>query len=496
MKKWVSISIAASIALAACTSTAIDNNAKPQTTWSHDYGGADKSFDTQLLSLREQIAPKFQTLKFTDPATGLVMDYNLFVPKNYDPAKKYPLVLFMADASTAGLGAAAPLKQGYGGIIWATDESQAKHPSFVLVPAFVGKKDARGMSAVVNDQWQTTAEVDTAYKLLNDVVEKYSVDKNRLYAIGQSMGGMISFYLNANHPDLFAASLFVSSQWDIKVLEPLAQAKFFYIVSKGDTKASGGMAEVGNMLKKDGVSFGSTEFAANLPITEQEQNIQTLLKQGNRINFVQFTPKTVAPEPFMSAGGGSEHMYAFDHAYQLAGVRDWLFAQHKESPKQAAARQMLNDGVNYFNAQDYAKAAPLFQTAWQGGDMKAPRYLGIITEEGLGVPVDYVKALAYYQKASDAGDITAAARIGWLYERGLGVKQSNSEALKWYLKAAPSPEEAAKNIHPRVLAVSRLGYFFEKGLGVAQDLKQAKIWYQLAAQDNDADAIAALKRLQ
>lgn len=26
--------------------------------------------------------------------------------------------------------------QGYGGIIWATDEAQAKHPAFVLVPAF------------------------------------------------------------------------------------------------------------------------------------------------------------------------------------------------------------------------------------------------------------------------------------------------------------------------------------------------------------------------
>lgn len=489
MKKWVSISIAASIALAACTST-------PVSTWSHDYGGADKSFDTQLLSLREQIAPKFQTLKFTDPATGLVMDYNLFVPKNYDPAKKYPLVMFMADASTAGLGAAAPLKQGYGGIIWATDESQAKHPSFVLVPAFKGQKNAHGPNSAVNDDFQVSPEVDTAYKLLNDVVGKYSIDKSRLYATGQSMGGMISFYLNANHPDLFAASLFVSSQWDIKVLEPLAQAKFFYIVSKGDVKASGGMAEIGNMLEQKGVPFSSTEFAANLPNDQQEFQIARILNQGNRINFVQFTPKTVAPEPFMSAGRGSEHMYAFDRAYQLAGVRDWLFAQFKESPREEGIRQILNDGLSYFNAKDYAKAAPLFQTAWQDGDMKAPRYLGIMSEEGLGVPVDYVKALAYYQKASEAGDITAAARIGWLYERGLGVKQSNSEALKWYLKAAPSPEEAAKNIHPRVLAVSRLGYFREKGLVFAENLQLARVWYQLAAQDNDADAIAALKRLQ
>ena len=499
MKHFINVSIAASIALVACTSTPSTSDNAQKTTWSKAYGGADKSFDTQLLSLREQIAPKFQTLTFIDPETGLSMDYNLFVPKNYDPAKKYPLLMFIADASTAGLGAMAPLKQGYGGIIWATDAEQAKHPSFVLVPAFKGQKNAHGPNSAVNDDFQVSPEVDTAYKLLNHVVAQYSIDHNRLYATGQSMGGMISFYLNAKHPDVFAASLFVSSQWDIKVLEPLAKMKFFYIVSKGDEKASGGMKEVGDMLKKDGVHFGSTEFAANLPNAEQEQHIQSLLKEGNPINFVQFTANTVAPQAYMNSGGGAEHMYAFDRAYLLSGVRDWLFQQSKESSKQSAARQKFTEGVNYFNgtgvAQDYAKAAQLFQTAWQGGDMKAPRYLGIMAEEGLGVAVNYAKAATFYQAASNAGDITAAARMGALYEKGLGVQRSTAEALKWYLKAAPTPEEAAQNVHPRVLALSRLGYFYEKGVGVQQDLNQAKRWYQLAAMDQDSAAIAALKRL-
>lgn len=492
MKKWMNSCVALSFALAACTT----NTIAPKGTWSHAYGGADKSFDTQLLSLREQVAPKFQTLTFTDSETGRTIDYNLFVPKNYDPSKKYPLVMFIADASTAGLGAMAPLKQGYGGIIWATDEEQAKHPSFVLVPAFKGQKNAHGPNSAVNDDFQVSPEVDTAYKLLSLTLTKYSIDTSRLYATGQSMGGMISFYFNANHPDLFAASLFVSSQWDIKVLAPLAKAKFFYIVSAGDEKASGGMKEVGDMLTQNSVAFGKTQFAANLPIAQQELGIQNLLKQGHPINFVQFTANTVAPQPYMSSGGGAEHMYAFDHAYQLASVRDWLFQQRKESDQNKSARQLFNEGLSYFNNKDYTKAAQLFQNAWQGGDMKAPRYLGIMAQEGLGVKVNYAQALSHYTKAANAGDLTAAARIGWLYEQGLGVKQNNAEALKWYLQAAVTPAESSKNIHPRVLALSRLGYFYEKGLAVAQDLNQAKTWYALAAQDNDATAIAALKHLK
>lgn len=69
-----------------------------------------------------------------------------------------------------------------------------------------------GPENVVNDDWEATDEVDMTLRLLSSVVSQYSIDKNRLYTTGQSMGGMISFYLNANQPDLFAASIFVASQ--------------------------------------------------------------------------------------------------------------------------------------------------------------------------------------------------------------------------------------------------------------------------------------------
>lgn len=300
-----------------------ENTSSEQTsTWDNSYGGADKAYDTNLLKLRDEIAPKFQTFEFKDEVTGRTMTYNLFIPKDYDETKSYPLVQFIADASTVGKGAEAPLKQGYGGIIWATDESQAENPSFVLVPSFAGPDWA------VNDKWETSEEVGIAYRLLNDVVAKYSIDKNRLYTTGQSMGGMISFYLNANYPDLFAASIFVGSQWDINVLQPLANKTFFYIVSAGDEKASNGMQEIGNLLTKNEVKYGSVEFSVKLPQAEQEQKVEDLIKQEYKINFIQFTKGTVVPEG-STQKGAPEHMYSFDYAYKLKTVRDWLFKQKK-----------------------------------------------------------------------------------------------------------------------------------------------------------------------
>lgn len=446
-----------------------NNSTKQKTTWDKSYGGVDKSYDTVLLKLRDEITPKFQTLEFKDSVTGKTMTYNLFIPKDYDKTKIYPLVQFIADASTVGKGTEAPLKQGYGGIIWATDESQSENPSFVLVPSFAGPDWA------VNDNWETTDEVNMSFRLLNEIVRKNSVDKNRIYTTGQSMGGMISFYLNATHPDFFAASLFVGCQWDINVLQPLTKKAFFYIVSAGDGKASKGMQEVGNLLTENRVKYGSTEFSAQLTQAEQESKVQVLVKQNYKINFFRFTPKTVTPEGV--SGGGAEHMYSFDYAYKLKGVRDWLFKQIKDgddaklnkSQSRGEGIEQFNSGIKYFKGngveQDYQKAKNYFLEAWKQGNMKAARYLGIIYEEGLSVDVDYTKALNYYKSSAKVGDMTSKGRVGLIYEKGLGVKKDYMEALKWYREDTSNKDEVLKNIHPRIISLFRLGYFYEKGLG-------------------------------
>lgn len=533
----------ACVALSGC---ATQSDGSPN--WDSDaYGGVDKSYDTNLLQMRQVIAPTFATLSFYDEKSGRTMAYKLFVPENYDINKSYPLVMFMADASTTGKGVDAPLLQGYGGIIWATEQEQKKHPSFVLVPSFSGPQN------VTNDNWQVTEELGVALRLLNTIKTSYNIDQDRIYTTGQSMGGMISFYLNAHYPELFAASLYVGSQWDVNVLSPLAKQKFTYVVSAGDQKASKGMAELAQLLKSKNVSFAQTEFSARLPNQEQNELASKLLAQGNTINFIQFTKNTVMPEG--EDGPGGEHMYSFDYAYQLESVRDWLFAQSKgvtskklsrvkyssfeqaltaaqsgdanaqyrvgkayligdhvsQNTQQAlfwlnSAQVQKNDsaaldlGILYYEGkhvvQNYTKAKHYFENAWQYGHFKAPRYLGMMYENGLGVEASREKAMVLYKQAAMAGDITAAALIGHLYEQGLGVEQSYSHALQWYLKAAPSPESAAENVHPRILALLRLGNMYEYGLGVEKDLHQALSWYKVAALDNNASAQQSVKRLE
>ena len=278
----------------------------------------NKDTDSVYAALKNESFDKFEQFIYEDAETGKTMEYNLFIPEAAEAGQKYPLVLFMADASTAGKEVTVPLTQGYGALEFASDRDQKEHPSFVLVPQYT--------DWAVQDDWSTTDEVEMTIRLLQSVCKEYNVDTDRLYTTGQSMGGMMSFYFNITHPDLFAASLFVSSQWDTSKMQDFGKKKFFYIVAGGDQKAYGGMKDLAKVLKENNARVDSASWSAKLPNQEQEQLAEELIARGGNINFIKWETGSVLPE----TGRAMEHMASFDYGYKIAAVRDWLFKQSKE----------------------------------------------------------------------------------------------------------------------------------------------------------------------
>ena len=284
-------------------------------------GQTDKSGDAELQAMIADVAPKFQLLTFEDAESGTSLQYQLYVPEDYDAANSYPLLMFIPDASAVGRDAGYVLTQGWGGLIWATEAEQAKHPSFVLVPVFT--------ETVVDDNFNHSAQIEVALRLIEALQAEYSIDGNRLYTTGQSMGGMTSFYLNVTYPDVFAASLFVGSQWDSSILNALESDRFFYIVSAGDPKASVGQAGLMEVFDSDGAAYSHGEWSAKDDADTQNAAVAALLEAGNSANFVTFELGTTLADGSASQGGAGEHMTSFDYAYRIEAVRDWLFAQSK-----------------------------------------------------------------------------------------------------------------------------------------------------------------------
>ena len=284
-------------------------------------GGTDKSGDAELQAMIAETAPKFQLLTFYDAETGTSLQYQLYIPEHYDETQSYPMIQFIPDSSVVGKGADAVLTQGWGGLIWATDAEQAKHPAFVVVPVFT--------ETVVDDNFNHSGQIDAAMRLLQSLTETYAIDTNRIYTTGQSMGGMTSFHLSIEYPDFFAAYLFVGSQWNVSLLSGLEQEKFFYVVSAGDPKASAGQAELLALFDQDGAAYSRAEWSAQDGAETQNAAVAAMLAEENSANFVTFALGTTLAAGQTAGGGAGEHMTSFDYAYKLEAVRDWLFEQTK-----------------------------------------------------------------------------------------------------------------------------------------------------------------------
>jgi len=275
-----------------------------------------KANDSVFIALKNEVLDKYQQLCYKDQQTGKEMNYSLFVPEGDFKDGSLPLLLYIADMSSAGKEATAALTKNYGPLLFASDRDQQKHPCIILVPQF--------SAPAVNDKWETTDEVEMSYRLLQSIIKQFpSVDTRRIYTTGQSMGGMISFYLNIAHPRTFAASLYVSCQWDTSKMQDFGHRKFFYIVAGGDEHASSGMRELSAVLAEHNARVETAAWSARLSQQEQDSLAQALIDRGSAINFITFEKGTVLPE----SGKGMEHMASFDFAYRLTPVRDWLFEQ-------------------------------------------------------------------------------------------------------------------------------------------------------------------------
>lgn len=280
-------------------------------------GGMANENDPEIQEILDTNADKFEQFTFEDATAGISLEYSLYIPENYDSLEQYPLIMFIPDATGSGKSARQLVEQYYGAAVWITEEEQQKHPSFVMVPAF--------SETVVDDNWNVSEQVETAVRLISQLQSDYSIDSDRIYTTGQSMGCMTSLYLNSIYPDLFAASMYVAGQWDVSVLKGMESQKFFYIVAGGDAKASGGQNDVMAMFDSDGVSYSYGTWSAQDSAKEQAAAVKQLLSLGFDANMVCFETGTV----FREGESGMEHMASFNYGYKLTAARDWLFQQTK-----------------------------------------------------------------------------------------------------------------------------------------------------------------------
>ena len=134
--------------------------------------------------------------------------------------------------------------------------------------------------------------------------------------------------------------------------------------------------------------------------------------------------------------------------------------------------QDFQKGLAAYNAGDYATALQEWTPLVEAGDADAQYNLGVMYDNGKGVPQDYAEAVKWYRLAAEQGRAHAQYNLGVMLKNGEGVPQDYAEAIKWWRLAAEQGKVSAQN---------SLGIMYEYGQGVLQDNTMAHMWYNIAS---------------
>jgi len=157
------------------------------------------------------------------------LPYRLLLPKNFDNAKKYPLIVFLHGAGERGND--NELQLVHGKDLFINMNKNNNFPSIVVFP-----------QCSKNSYWANVSRINNSFSFLDDPTENtslklvegminelqsdFKINSNQIYVGGLSMGGMGTFELVYRNPDMFAAAFAICGGANPKIGEKISKTNW------------------------------------------------------------------------------------------------------------------------------------------------------------------------------------------------------------------------------------------------------------------------------
>lgn len=138
--------------------------------------------------------PRVQHRSYEFPGTGESIPYAAFVPSSYDSSQGAPLII-----SLHGLGRSYDWLMGYHGLL-----DQAEENGYIVVTPLGYTRRGWYGSRKLDDMQDAQRSEQDVMNVLQLMRDEFSVDSNRIYLWGHSMGGAGTYHIAAKYPDIFA----------------------------------------------------------------------------------------------------------------------------------------------------------------------------------------------------------------------------------------------------------------------------------------------------
>lgn len=201
---------------------------------------------------------------------GDTMPYRLLLPENYNPTKKYPLILFLHGAGKRGNN--NELQLVHGAKLFLRDSIRKNYPAIVAFPQCPLNSYWSNVQFTIDTvskkrimQFSVNGEPTIAMKMLVSLLEKlgqdYKLNKKQIFVGGLSMGGMGSFELVSRKPELFAAVFPICGGANPAIAEKLKQPSWWIFHGLKDDVVDPDLSkQMAGALKKIGADVKLTLY--------------------------------------------------------------------------------------------------------------------------------------------------------------------------------------------------------------------------------------------
>jgi predicted peptidase len=264
---------------------------------------------------------------------SVTMMYRLFIPKNYDPQKQYPFLVATHGVGEKGNDNTRQVDLEDLASTWIADSLQNRVPHFVMAP-----------QCPSDLSWGHADAINMIHGIIDSLKREFSVDTNRLYSVGLSMGARGVFNLVQARPGYFAAALPCAGAGTNSGAANIGKTPMWAFHASGD-----GVVDVsGTRTMVDAIAATGKTFVR---FTSQAWNnapslttySDARLRGTSQLDMVAKSPSGISFDSLTRAvNGGAKYLYSEitggDHrtgwmvAFHHPLVPKWIFSQTKAAP--------------------------------------------------------------------------------------------------------------------------------------------------------------------
>ncbi|MDN5211253.1 peptidase [Fulvivirgaceae bacterium BMA12] len=228
----------------------------------------------------EMLAKPFEPRTYVSPDKD-TLRYRFMKPLDYDPQKKYPLVVCLHHGGGVGTDNFMQIETSDPVQMLSQQGNKEKYPAFLFVPqcppgsSFGGIPDYPKVDLLV-------------FEAINAFEQEFGIDEKRRYVLGVSLGGYGSWHFICTRPEMFAAAIPICGGGDPKLAQNIVDTPVWAFHGEKDR---------------------------NVPVRLSRDMIKAAKEAGG--------------DPLYNELAGAGHNI-WNQVRNTPGLMDWLFAQKRD----------------------------------------------------------------------------------------------------------------------------------------------------------------------